>query len=60
MPGNPSSRRRRTTGSVITPRSSATSGQVAELLLDRAKSAAPGPRRHCPFTAVVFRAGTAQ
>ena len=53
MPGTPSSRRSRSTGGVITPRSSAISGELAELARARPRRpprparAASGPRGRC-------------
>ena len=44
MPGKPSSRRRRTTGSVITPRSSATTASSPSSRSAARNTAAPGPR----------------
>ena len=47
-PGRPSSRRSRSTGGVITPRSSAISGSAPSSLRAASKTAAPGPRRQRP------------
>ena len=60
MPGRSNSCRRRTTGSVITPRSSATTGSGPSAAVSARNSSAPGPRRHRPPAAVVLPVGTAQ
>ena len=48
MPGRPSSSRRRSTGGVITPRSSAISGKRAELVARGIEHRAPGPAPPAP------------
>ena len=62
MPGSPSSSRSRSTAGVITPRSSAISGSVAELApRPRRRARGPGPRRQLPVERRLGAArGTAQ
>ena len=57
MPGKPNSRRSASTAGVMTPRSSATNGQLAEIAPEpRRRERAPGPGTQRPVTAV-SRAG---
>ena len=60
MPGRPSARRSRSTGGVITPRSSAISCSAPSSARAASKTAPPGPRRQRPARALRARAGTDQ